>query len=137
MSDFKIEGLDHVAIRVKDVERTATWYENVLGLKRLTPEKWDESPIFLLAGHTGIAVFPANFEEPVKYQGAKNVKIDHFAFRVCEENFERALEKFKELEIEFHTQNHHYFQSVYFQDPDGHSVELTTLVVAEEEFYNN
>ena len=137
MSEFKIEGLDHAAIRVKDMERSATWYEEVLGLTRLTPEKWDESPIFLLAGQTGIAIFPANFEEPVKYQGAKNVKIDHFAFRVTESDFEKAIERFKELEIDFDIQNHHYFQSVYFQDPDGHPVELTTLVVAKEEFYSN
>lgn len=135
MEEFNIEGLDHVAIRVKDMERTAKWYEDVLGLQRLTPEKWDESPIFLMAGQTGIAVFPANFEEPVKYAGVKNVKIDHFAFRVTEENFEKALAKFSDLGIEHNVQNHHYFQSVYLQDPDGHPVELTTLVVAEEEFY--
>jgi catechol 2,3-dioxygenase-like lactoylglutathione lyase family enzyme len=38
MSEFKIEGLDHVAIRVKDMERSATWYEEVIGLRRLIPE---------------------------------------------------------------------------------------------------
>ena len=136
MTEFKIEGLDHVAIRVKDMERSAKWYEEVLGLRRVTPEKWEESPIFLMAGKTGVAVFPANFDEPVKFTGAKNVKIDHFAFRVTETEFEKALERLRELAIKHEVQNHHYFESVYFTDPDGHGVELTTLVVPEEEFYS-
>ena len=137
MKEFKIEGLDHVAIRVKDMERSAKWYEQVLGLKRLTPEKWDESPIFLMAGQTGVALFPANFEEPVKFTGAKSVKIDHFAFRLSENDMERAIEKLKELEVKYHVQNHHYFHSIFMTDPDGHGVELTTLIVPEEEFYSN
>lgn len=34
MSNFKIEQLDHVAIRVADMEISAQWYEKVPGLKR-------------------------------------------------------------------------------------------------------
>jgi catechol 2,3-dioxygenase-like lactoylglutathione lyase family enzyme len=35
MKTFKVGFLDHVAIRVRDIEHSARWYENVLGLKRL------------------------------------------------------------------------------------------------------
>ena len=136
MSEFKIEGLDHVAIRVRDMEKSAKWYEEVLGLKRLTPDQWDESPIFLLAGQTGVAVFPSDFDQPAGNSGAKNVKIDHFAFRVSNADLEKAIERFQELGIQHQIQHHHYFQSVYISDPDGHGVELTTLVVPEKEFYS-
>lgn len=34
MPAFKIEFLDHVAIRVKDIQASAKWYEEVLGLQK-------------------------------------------------------------------------------------------------------
>ncbi|MEL6970896.1 MAG: hypothetical protein AAFZ63_26380 [Bacteroidota bacterium] len=55
MRPFNIDFLDHVAIRVKDLEIYAQWYERTLGLVRYSPEAWQPFPIFLLAGKTGIA----------------------------------------------------------------------------------
>lgn len=57
--DFEIDFLDHVAIRVKDLEVSARWYEEVLGLKRYELTQWKPFPLFLLAGKTGVALFPA------------------------------------------------------------------------------
>jgi len=135
MTNFKIESLDHVAIRVADFEISIRWYENVLGLKKYKLEKWGDYPIFLLAGKTGIALFPANTEDPKLVETSKNVKIDHFAFNVTNENFVKARKKYEELDLEFTFSDHHYFHSIYTKDPDGHVVELTTLVVDEKYFY--
>ena len=79
MADFQIDFLDHVAIRVTDLETSAQWYEKVLGLQRYSPEAWQPFPIFLLAGKTGIALFPANPSDVTLDAQSKNVKIDHFA----------------------------------------------------------
>jgi catechol 2,3-dioxygenase-like lactoylglutathione lyase family enzyme len=46
---IKIEFLDHVAIRVADIEASAKWYEKVLGLKRYQLPEWGDFPIFLLS----------------------------------------------------------------------------------------
>ena len=54
---INLEFLDHVAIYVADMEASAKWYENVLGLKRYQLPEWGEYPIFLLSGKTGIALF--------------------------------------------------------------------------------
>lgn len=58
-SKFKIEFLDHVALHVKNIEASATWYENVLGLKRYQLPEWGEFPIFMLTNKSGIALFYA------------------------------------------------------------------------------
>jgi catechol 2,3-dioxygenase-like lactoylglutathione lyase family enzyme len=79
---FGINCLDHVAIRVKDIDLSAKWYEKVLGLKRLTFEEWGGFPVFMLAGKTGIAIFPAYMHEPAVDSKFKGIKIDHFAFNV-------------------------------------------------------
>ena len=65
MSDFSIDYLDHVAIRVKNIDASARWYENVLGLTRKEVPEWGDYPIFLLTGKTGIALFPATLDDPI------------------------------------------------------------------------
>ena len=132
---IKIEFLDHVAIRVADIEASAKWYEKVLGLKRYQLPEWGDFPIFLLSGKSGIALFPANTTDTKLEPTSKNVKIDHFAFNVTNENFEKAKKRYIELNLEFNIQDHHYFDSIYTNDIDGHTVELTTIKVNEQEFY--
>ncbi|RPG31347.1 VOC family protein [Flagellimonas sp.] len=134
-NEIEIEFLDHVAIRVTDLEASAKWYEKVLGLKRYQLPEWGEFPIFLLSGKSGIALFPANLTDPEIDRSSKNVKIDHFAFNVTNENFEKAKKRYVELDLEFNVQDHHYFDSIYTKDLDGHTVELTTIKVDEKEFY--
>ncbi|WP_367391539.1 VOC family protein [Lewinella sp. LCG006] len=133
--DFEIDFLDHVAIRVKDLEVSARWYEEVLGLKRYEPSQWKPFPIFLLAGKTGLALFPAQMEDQVLDASSKHIKIDHFAFQLSPDAFAKAKKHYIQLGLVYDFQDHYYFHSLYTQDPDGHTVELTTLVVAEEDFY--
>ncbi len=135
MADFQVDFLDHVAIRVKDLEVAAQWYERVLGLQRYSLKEWQPFPIFLLAGKTGVALFPANTDHPSLDPASKNVKIDHFAFQLNAENFAKARTHYEQLGIAYEFQDHHYFHSIYTKDPDGHTVELTTLVVPEDDFY--
>ncbi len=132
---IEIEFLDHVAIRVADMEASAAWYEKVLGLKRYKLPEWGDFPVFLLSGKSGIALFPANTTDTKHEPTSRNVKIDHFAFNVTNENFEKAKKRYVELNLEFNIQDHHYFDSIYTKDIDGHTVELTTIKVNEREFY--
>jgi catechol 2,3-dioxygenase-like lactoylglutathione lyase family enzyme len=133
--EIALEFLDHVAIRVKDMEVSAKWYKEVLGLKRYQLPEWGDSPIFLLSGKTGIALFPADAGDPELDLNSRNVKIDHFAFNVTRENFEKAIKRYIDLNLDFNIQDHFYFDSVYSFDPDGHKVELTTIKVDEDTFY--
>ncbi len=135
MTSFEIDFLDHVAINVADMDASIAWYQKVLGLKKYKFDKWGDYPIFLLAKKTGIALFPAKLDDPVLDFDSNNRKIDHFAFNVSNENFERAKRRYEELNLVYRFKDHHYFHSIYTQDPDGHTVELTTIVVDEDSFY--
>lgn len=135
MTNFQIQFLDHVAIRVADLDRSKQWYVDILGLKPYQKPEWGPFPIFLLAGKTGIALFPAQADAPPLDPSYKGTKIDHFAFQVDQENFSKARQQFDIQGIPYDWQDHHFFHSIYLTDPDGHKVELTTLVRAEAEFY--
>ncbi len=134
---FKIQFLDHVALRVRDLALSARWYEEVLGLTPYKLPEWGDYPVFMLAGKTGIALFPAQGERSPGEETFRKPGIDHFAFQVAREEYEKAKQWFAELDLPYKEQDHHYFRSVYLKDPDGHTAELTSLVVREEEFYRH
>ncbi|QSE95917.1 VOC family protein [Fulvivirga lutea] len=134
MHPFQLSSIDHVAIRVADIKASVEWYESVLGLKKVAPKEWQPYPIFMMQAKFGVALFPARIRDPQLDTHSKNVKIDHFAFNVTKEAFQKAQVHFQKIGIPFEFQDHHYFHSIYLNDPDGHTVELTTLVKGENIF---
>jgi len=123
---FKIEALDHVALSVRDVERSARWYADVLGFKRLHEDKWNGIPAFVGNGDAAIALFPASEKIGSASTDRAAVRTLHFAFRTDRENFSRAQDELKKRAILFEFQDHEISHSIYFRDPDGHKIEITT-----------
>ena len=123
---FKIEALDHVALSVRDVERSAQWYADVLGFKRQHVGMWDGVPIFVGNGGAAIALFPARDEAGSTSQDRAAVRTLHFAFRTDRQNFLRAQDELKKRAIAFDFQDHEVSHSIYFRDLDGHQIEITT-----------
>jgi len=119
---FQTQGLDHVAISVRDQAASERWYREVLRMERVHEEAWGDVPIMLVAGGSGIALFPAREGDP----GEPEVRILHIAFRVDRANFEAAHDALRDRGIEFRFSDHGVSHSIYFEDLDGHQLELTT-----------
>jgi catechol 2,3-dioxygenase-like lactoylglutathione lyase family enzyme len=58
--------------------------------------------------------------------GRGSVAMRHLAFRVDRDGFERAQEELAERGIQFDFMDHETAHSIYFADPDGHRLEITT-----------
>jgi catechol 2,3-dioxygenase-like lactoylglutathione lyase family enzyme len=116
----KLEGLDHVAIAVADLEKSAQWYVEVLGFERQHPGMWGGTPIFVGNAHASVALFPKRSDE----RGTGTFR--HFAFRTTGDDFETAQRELKTRGIEFEFEDHEITHSIYFHDPDGHKIEVTT-----------
>jgi len=65
---MELEGIDHVAMGVRDIERSAQWYIDILGFERLHDGMWNGVPTFIGKGNTGLALFPANQEPKTSAQ---------------------------------------------------------------------
>ncbi len=129
MARFNNAGLDHVAIAVSDLDRSQRFYEEVLGLEREHAE-WDV-PIVLAAEGTGLALFhrdlhPSSTPDDVEPPA---LRILHIAFRLDRAGFDEARSALAEQEIDAHFSDHGISHSIYFADPDGHQIELTTYEV--------
>ncbi len=123
---MELEGIDHVAMSVRDVERAAQWYIDVLGFERRYEGMWDGIPVFIGKGTTAIALFPVRSNEISTSATRGEVQMLHLAFRANRKNFLAAQDELKQRGVRFEFQDHEISHSIYFQDPDGHRLEITT-----------
>jgi catechol-2,3-dioxygenase len=121
VASFRTQGLDHVAISVRDLEVSERFYAELLGLER-EHQEWHE-PKFMVSGGSGLALFST------ESHGDRHPRVLHVAFRVDREAFEVAQETLTDRDIGFRFSDHGACHSIYFDDPDGHQVELTTYEV--------
>jgi catechol 2,3-dioxygenase-like lactoylglutathione lyase family enzyme len=139
MSDFRVDQLDHVELFVPDRDEAAAWYERTLGLS-IAPEyaHWaadPAGPLMLTTAGAGtkLALFVG---EP---QGDRPTAGFHrVAFRVSAAGFDAFLAHVQDNPVfgeggeevrELTVRNHGVAQSVYFCDPYGHRLEVTTYDV--------
>lgn len=115
---IRVQGLDHVALAVGDQQRSERWYSELLGLEREYADSWGDTPVAVMSEGSGLALFKAAGQRPAGFR--------HLAFRVDRQNFERAQTELREKGIKFVFQDHGVSHSIYFQDPDGVELELTT-----------
>ena len=120
---FKIQGIDHVGLAVKDVRKSVEWYQEMFGLERLYEEVWGDFPGVVGIGNTSVAFFPRDDPEVPLPAG---LPIHHLAFHVDRVNFNAAQELLRERGIAFEAQDHKIAESLYFYDPDGYLLEIMT-----------
>ncbi len=125
MDGFRVETIDHVELFVPDRREAAAWYRRVLGLE-IIPEHEDwaehpEGPLMISSdgGRTMLALFTG---EP---QGSQTTAGFHrVAFRVGGAAFLAFRDRLKDLEAVL--RDHDKAWSLYFSDPWGHRLEVTT-----------
>lgn len=126
---FELEQIDHVALSVRDLPRAIRWYQEVLGLKSPRPVSGDEDPpIFLFAGSTAISFFPATGSDPAppSLYDDGDIAMMHVCFRTARSDFETARKELERLGLDLRFEDHGICHSVYFSDPDGYRIEIST-----------
>lgn len=126
---LELDGIDHVALAVRDVAKSAQWYIEVLGFERRHPGMWGGVPVFVGKGSTAIALFPVGSDDPAR-RPHRSLTMLHLAFRTSSRGFLAAQAEFTARRLSFEFQDHEISRSIYFQDPDGHELEITTYEVA-------
>ncbi|HSH96417.1 MAG TPA: VOC family protein [Roseimicrobium sp.] len=119
----EIHALDHVGINVTDLTRSAEWYRRVLGFEIV--HKWTTTWM-VKRGNMRIGLFERKEATPVENLDQR-VAITHFCFLTDAQGFIRTEVALRKLEVEVGPpEDSGIAWSLFFQDPDGHEIEITT-----------
>lgn len=130
-----IKKLHHLAMRCLDTEQTRHFYEDFLGLPlvhaiNITETKTGRATntlhtFFQLNDQSHIAFFESP-EKPFIFKKQHDFDL-HVALEVEEQVMLSLFEKAKKQKIEARgISDHDFIHSVYFRDPNGYVVELST-----------
>jgi catechol 2,3-dioxygenase-like lactoylglutathione lyase family enzyme len=119
----RTQGVVHFSLPVTDVERSAKFYSELLGMKivQKTPRM-----VFLKCGDDFLILAKGNW--PVRYDSPSDTPVHH-AFKVSAEDFEPALEFLRQNGVEvFNVEDRRdgvfLGPQAYFLDPDGNKLEI-------------
>src|SRR5215208_3393978 len=120
-SPLRVKGLDHIVLRVSDMDRAISFYEQVLGLhvERRLPEI---GLVQLRAGSAMIDLVPQKDE-------ADGRNMDHYAVQIESMDVEALSAHLRRHgvdpgEVRRRYGAEGYGSSIYITDPDGNTVEL-------------
>ena len=123
---FKVLQIDHVELFVPDRYDAAKWYERVLGLQ-IVPEcePWAVGGGPLMISSDGGSTKLALFEGQPAASGP-TAAFRRVAFRVTAAGFAEFLQRNPDLVAKEAVVDHQQAYSIYFDDPYGHQLEVTT-----------
>ena len=129
---MRVNQIDHVEIEVPDRQAAAQWYRTVLGFE-ICPEYefWSEDqrgPLMISSdsGNTKLALFAGQPQGAAGPMGIRRI-----AFRIGGDDFLKQIEQLAALKGDDAVQrseiiDHDKSFSVYFSDPYGNPLEVTT-----------
>ncbi|AEG62026.1 VOC family protein [Desulforamulus ruminis] len=114
--------LEHIGLRVKDVQRSFRFYKQIFGCELI--ESYQDERVEIIFAQCG-----KNVLELIRDKGGMSGRaagvIDHLAFRV--ERLEDWMDKLAELQVPFISEQPRDFKGgriFFFKGPDGEILEL-------------
>jgi catechol 2,3-dioxygenase-like lactoylglutathione lyase family enzyme len=134
MDRITVTNLDHIVLNVRDIDRSVSFYTDVLGLR---PERLDEFrsgkvsfPSVRINEHTIIDLFPIKEAGPAPVPGKNNGNLNHLCLVIGKDEFSEIVSYLTQRQIAIREGPVSRWgargraTSVYFLDPDGNEVEI-------------
>ncbi|SFJ69654.1 VOC family protein [Amycolatopsis sacchari] len=129
---MEVKELGHLVLYVRDIERSARFYRDVLGWRQILPAPGADSNAFAVfnapSGRTHHELLLIEVgEDAAALPEGRRVGLYHFGLKIgtSDDELREALAKLREtgtpvLGMSDHTATH----SLYIADPDGNEIEL-------------
>jgi catechol 2,3-dioxygenase len=123
-----VEGVGHVVLKVSDLERSVTFYRDVLGLTEITRRDFGDGTMAFMSNgqhHHDIALVGVGAD--ARRPEETDIGLYHVALKIGDDlDVLRAAKAHLEshgVDIQF-IADHEVSQSIYLADPDGNNLEL-------------
>ena len=124
---IKIQGIDHVAINVRDLNKSLEFYTKIIGLP-ITQREPSKPGIeyFLDCGPSLLGLIQAkNFDNEHLLQD-EGLGGNHFSFRVRAQDFDSIIQNLEQHQVKIaFAKKRDKSWSLYFYDLDGNKLEMT------------
>lgn len=119
---MKIQGLNHITIKISDLDQSLRFYVNALGMELVHR---GSSDVYLEWGEVWICLVETTTHQLHQHN---HTGVDHVAFSIREEDFDEAVETLQKEQIPIvrGPVKRGKGWSINFLDPDGTELELHT-----------
>ena len=131
---INIQGIDHVAINVRDIDKSVEFYTKILGLKVTQREPSKQGiEYFLDCGPSLIGIIQAKNTDDSHPFANEGLGANHFSFRIHSRDFDQMIKQLEanHVKIEFAKKREKSW-SLYFYDLDGNKLEITSWPVEDK-----
>ena len=125
---IQVQKVGHVVLKVRDIERSAAFYRDVIGLREVARGEFAAKMVFFSAtgeNHHDLALAEVGRDAPDAPPQA--VGLYHVALKIGD-SLDTLRAAREHLEAHGVTRlrivDHRVSQSIYLTDPDGHGIEL-------------
>ena len=111
-----ISEINHLTLAVSDIDRSFSFYHNILGFKPLC--RWHAGGYFMV-GELWLCL---SLDQDALTN--KHSDYTHYAFSIKQEDYQYWYERLNKARCILFKENNSEGDSLYFLDPDGHKLEL-------------
>ena len=122
---LSIERIDHIALVVTNVEESVAWYMDMFGFENFGTAP-GSSVTYIGNSDARLALLQAPGESPFNPPVNQGARASHFAFRANGVAYVGYQNRLDRENVRYDHLIHSDSQSIYFSDPDGYMIEITT-----------
>ena len=125
--DMEVDTIDHVNVETDDVDRSAKFYREVIGLKEGPRPDFDRPGFWMYAGDKPVVHIIKTAQNNKMLTGSKDASISHFALQI--KNLKNARDHLDSLGIKYNILQVPGTEigQLFLEDPEGVLIELIHL----------
>ena len=124
---MEVDTIDHVNVETGDVDRSAKFYREVIGLKEGPRPDFDRPGFWMYAGDKPVVHIIKTAQNNKMLTGSKDASISHFALQI--KNLKNARDHLDSLGIKYNILQVPGTEigQLFLEDPEGVLIELIHL----------